>query len=81
MSTITIDVSDPIYRDFEDYAQRVDRSAPDLIREAMELYREQRMPPKRMSLLEMPTISVGKILKPLGPDDDLLAEMLEGTIE
>ena len=81
MSTITIDVSDHVYRDFEDYAKRVDRTAPELIREAIELYREQRMMPKRLSLMEMPSFSVGEILKPLGPDDDLLGEMLEGTIE
>jgi hypothetical protein len=81
MSTITIDVSDRIYRDFEDYAKRVDRTPPELIREAMELYRDQRMTPKRLSLTEMPSFSVGEILKPLGSDDDLLGEMLEGTIE
>jgi hypothetical protein len=81
MSTITIDVSDPIYRDFEDYARRVDRTAPDLIREALELYRHQKIEPKRLSLMDMPSFSVGEILKPLGPDDDLLGEMLEGSIE
>jgi hypothetical protein len=31
--------------------------------------------------LEIPTVAVGKVLKPLGASDDLLAEMLEGSVE
>ena len=81
MNTITVDVPDPVYRDFQDYAKRVDRPTSELVEEAMQLYREQKIAAKRMSLLDMPVLSVGKILKPLGPDDDLLGEMLEGTIE
>jgi hypothetical protein len=81
MNTITVDVPDPVYRDFQAYATRVDRPAAELVREAIELYLEQKIAPNRMGLLDMPTFSVGKILKPLGPDDDLLGEMLEGTIE
>ena len=81
MNTIMIDLPDPVYRDFQDYAKRVDRPAADLIREAMELYREQKIAPKRMNVLDIPTYSVGKVLMPLGPDDDLLGEMLEGSIE
>ncbi len=89
METITVEVSDPVYRDFQDFAKRVDRPASELIQEAMELYRDQKIElyrdqtaaPKRMSLMDMPTFSVGKILKPLGPDDDWLGEMLEGSIE
>lgn len=30
------------------------------------------------SILDVPTFSVGEILKPLSPDDDILGEMLEG---
>jgi hypothetical protein len=30
------------------------------------------------SVLDIPPVSMGKILRPLGPDDDLLEEMLEG---
>jgi hypothetical protein len=81
MNTISVDVPDPVYRDFQDYAKRVDRPAAELVREAMELYREQKIVPKRRSLLDMPTVFVGEILKPLGPDDDLLGEMLEGRFE
>jgi hypothetical protein len=81
MSTITVDIPDPVYRDFQDYAKRLDRPAAELVREAMELYREQKIAPKHRRLSDMPTVSVGEILKPLGPDDDLLGEMLEGRFE
>lgn len=81
MSRITVDIPDPVYRDFQDYAKRVDRPASELFQEAMELYRSLRISPKRMNVLDIPTFSVGEILKPLGPDDDLLGEMLEGSIE
>ncbi len=81
MNTISVDVPDALYRDFQDYAKRVDRPACELIREAMEFYRDLKIGRKNMSLLDMPSFSVGKILKPLGPDDDLLGEMLEGRFE
>lgn len=29
------------------------------------------------SVLDIPTFSVGRILKPFGPDDDILGEMLD----
>ena len=32
---------------------------------------------KRMSVLEFPPLKIGKMLRPLSPDDDLLGEMLE----
>jgi hypothetical protein len=32
---------------------------------------------KRMSVLEFPPLNIGTMLRPLGPDDDLLGEMLD----
>lgn len=37
--------------------------------------REGRQP---HSILDIPTVSVGRVLRPLTSDDDLLGEMLEG---
>ena len=81
MNRITVDVPDPVYRDFQDYAKRVDRPASELVREAMELYRDQRIVRGGMDVRDIPTYAVGKVLKPLSPDDDLSGEMLEGCIE
>jgi predicted transcriptional regulator len=76
MKTITINVSEPVYRDFQEFARKHDRKAAELIREAMELYREQKLR-RRTSLRDVRPVSAGKVLKPLGAEDDLLGEMLE----
>lgn len=34
--------------------------------------------PSRHSVLDIPTARLGRVLRPLSPDDDLLGEMLEG---
>jgi hypothetical protein len=48
----------------------------ELIREAMELYRSERLHPTR-DLSGFRPRSAGKVLRPLTRQDDLLAEMLE----
>jgi hypothetical protein len=77
MKTITINVSEPVYRDFQEHARRQDRKTSELIREAMEAYRDRHIRP-RPSLKELEPLSLGNILKPLGSEDDLLGEMLDG---
>jgi len=37
-------------------------------------------PPAKQSVLDIPAVSVGEILKPLTREDDLLDEMLEGRM-
>jgi hypothetical protein len=75
MRTITINVSEPVYRDFQEYAKRLDRKTSELIRDAMEDYRERRIRPK-LSVKDLSPLSLGKVLKPIGSRDDLLGEML-----
>lgn len=77
MKTITVNVSEPVYRDFQEYARQRDRTTSELIREAMEAYRDRHIRP-RFSLKELEPLSLGNVLKPLGPEDDLLGEMLDG---
>lgn len=76
MKAITINVSEPVYRDFQDYARRRDRTTSELIREAMELYRQQRIR-SRTTLRDLRPSSVGAVLRSLRPEDDLLEEMLD----
>lgn len=77
MKTITINVSEPVYREFQEYARKRDRKTAELIREAMEIYRTQKlMPGRQSSIRDIRPVSVGKILKPLDADDDLLGEMI-----
>jgi hypothetical protein len=76
MKTITVNVSEPVYRDFVEHARRQDRKASELIREAMEAYRNLHIRP-RPSLKDLKPISLGKVRKALGLGDDLLGEMLD----
>lgn len=75
MKTITINVSEPVYRAFRQYARQHDRKTSELIREAMEDYREKLMQP-RQSIRKLAPISLGQVLHPLGFGDDLLEEMI-----
>lgn len=75
MKTITINVSEPVYQDFQRFARERDRTASELIREAMEDYRERRIV-RSTTLADLSPVSVGRVLRPLGRDDDLLQEML-----
>ena len=75
MKTITINVSEPVYRDFVEHARRQDRTASELIREAMEAYRDRHIRP-RPSLTDLRPLSLGKVRKPVRAGDDVLGEML-----
>lgn len=76
MKTISVNVSEPVYDDFMQHAQRTDRTAAELIREAMDLFRRERIRP-RTSLADLKPLNLGKTLKPLSSRDDLLGEMLK----
>jgi hypothetical protein len=77
MKTITINVSEPTYQAFQSYAKRIDRKASELIREAMEEYRVAHIQPARRSLLDIVPFESGGTVLPIGPDDDILGEMLD----
>jgi predicted transcriptional regulator len=76
MKTITINVSEPVYEEFQLYAKRVDRKTSELIREAMEEYRLNRMN-RRTTLRNRRPANVGGVIAPIAAGDDLLGEMLE----
>lgn len=75
MKTITVNVSEPVYLEFQEEARRQDRTTAELIREAMEAYR-RRWRSGRGSLRELPPLDLGEVKHPLTQDDDLLGEML-----
>ena len=76
MKAITINVSEPVYRDFQRIARARDRTASELIREAMEDYRERRIV-RSTTLADLSPVSVGRVLRSLCIDDDLLGEMFD----
>ena len=59
-----------------EHAQRTDRTAAELIREAMDLFRNERIRP-RTSLASLKPLNLGKNLQPLSGRNDLLGEMLK----
>lgn len=76
MRTITVNVSEPVYGEFQDYARKVDRKTSELIREAMELYRQHHMH-RPTSLRDRRPASVGGPIQPITGDDDILGGMLD----
>jgi hypothetical protein len=76
MKTITINVSEPVYAEFQQASKAMGRPTSELIREAMEYYRNERLYPRR-SMKDFRPRSVGKVLKPLDSQDDLLNEMFQ----
>ncbi len=63
METVTLSVSEPVDADFQRYAQEQDRPTSELLREAMELYRQAKIRPAT-SLKDLKPSSVGTVLQP-----------------
>lgn len=78
MKTITINVSEHVYRAYQEYARENNRTASEMIREALAPYYEERLRP-RISVRNLPPISLGRVLHPLKPGDDLMEEMRHGS--
>jgi metal-responsive CopG/Arc/MetJ family transcriptional regulator len=76
MKTITVNVSEPVYDEFQNYARRMERKASELIREAMEEYRQAHMQ-RTTTLRERRPVSVGGPIEAITEDDDILGEMLD----
>jgi hypothetical protein len=76
MKHITINVSEPVYEDFQLFAKKVHRKTSELIREAMDLYRQQRIQ-RQTSLRNRRPANVGGPIRPISTEDDLLGEMLD----
>ncbi len=77
MKTITINVSEPVYAEFRAASRTLGQPTSQLIREAMELYRNERLRP-RQDLSNFTPRSVGRVIEPLTTNDDLLDEMMDG---
>lgn len=76
MKTITVNVSETVYADFQRYAEQQDRATAELIREAMENYRQAKIRPIR-SLRELRPATVQAIVKPWTGRGELLEDLME----
>jgi hypothetical protein len=83
METVTLEIPDRVFKEFQDLAKQMHREPAELIREAMEIYRLQRIQPllateeKKHSVLDHQPISAGEVLKPWTSR----AELLEGFFD
>ena len=77
MKIITINLSEPVYRDFREYARQHDRTASEIIREAMEDFRSRKIH-RPTSLKDIRPVSVGKVLQPFKGSEDMLEELSRG---
>lgn len=76
MKTVTLHVSEPVYREFQEAARRQNCSTAALIHEAMEAYRQRLSRKNHQSLRNLRPLDLGETKLPLTAEDDLLAEML-----
>lgn len=76
MKVVTVHLDENIYRDFQQQARKQRRTASELIREAMEIYR-QRLKPARAPLSESPApASVGQVRQTWSSRAELLDDFL-----
>jgi len=76
MKAVTIHLDESAYRDFQQRAKKQRRTTSDLIREAMDLYRQRSKPPRLPLSQSAPPASVGAILAPWSSRADLLEDFL-----
>ncbi len=75
MKMITVHVSEETYHAFQESAARSGSSASDLIRAVMEEYYNLHLA-RKGSIFDEEGADVGRIILPLGGEDDILDEML-----
>jgi hypothetical protein len=78
MKTITLEISDPVYEDFQSYARRVDRAATELMQDAVNHYRQSFLQ-RSTTLRDRRPASVGGPIQPVTAADNLLEEMLHDS--
>ena len=62
VKAITINVSEPVYREFKKFATEHDRTTSELIREAMEDFLDRKLR-TRTTLSDLGPVSLGKVLR------------------
>ena len=78
MKPITINVSEITYSEFQKHAKRQDRKTAEIIREAMELYREEKIHDSgSRSFRDLEPVALEAIMMPLDGSDDILGEMVD----
>jgi hypothetical protein len=81
MKTIQLDIPEPVYDEFEAFAEQTRREPSAVMREALELYRDERIRPARLknghSILDHEPVSLGQILKPWTSRAEMLEDFFD----
>lgn len=77
MKAVTIHLEESVYSEFQTLARKSKRSASELIREAMEMYRQKVKKTKHSLIDSPPPTSVGGVLQPWSDR----SEMLDGFFD
>ncbi|MDZ4686917.1 MAG: ribbon-helix-helix domain-containing protein [Planctomycetaceae bacterium] len=82
MTTISIEIEEPILRRLEEQARQEGRSTSEVIREVLLTHSEERPLAKGQEhFLDIPPLKLGRMLLPLGSRHEWYDEMLDRTDE
>ena len=76
MKAVTVHLDEAAYRDFQQQAKKERRTASELIREAMDTYRQRRKPARARLCESSEPVSVGSVRQPWSSRADLLGDFL-----
>ncbi len=76
MKVVTIHLDEPVYREFQVMAKQSRRTTSELIREAMEAYRERIQPVRQPLWQSAEPARAGRVLAPWSGRSDLLDDYL-----
>ena len=77
MKAVTIHLDESIYSEFQSLARKSKRTASDLIREAMQVYRDRSKKNTHSMAEAPPPASVGAVLKPFSNRGDMLEDFFD----
>ncbi|MDZ4686919.1 MAG: hypothetical protein SH850_17735 [Planctomycetaceae bacterium] len=79
MATITIEIDEPVFRGLEETAREQNRTASELLRDLAVAYEQSHRAPRKKgrSIRDIPRLSLGGMLNPVGTIDEIFEEMVD----
>ena len=81
MKTVHLEIPEPVVEEFEAFAEQTQREPSAVMREALELYRDERIRPAQQkrgtSILDHEPVSVGQILRPWTSRAEMLEDFFD----
>lgn len=81
MQTISLSIPEPVLSEFLEFAARSQRDPTEVMREALERYRDEKIRPTQQleqgSILDHVPVNVGRILKPWNSRAEMLEDFFD----